>query len=131
MALFNMHRAIQTAVKFPLSFSIFKLYCESPSRVLLRRWETHRRTNFDPDRRTQRMYEIAKDAISRNNCCTLKSITDCVLVLVHSISLSIFLPFSPLSLSHPQLYHITVSLARDNPTDYVMLKYLSGCIRET
>lgn len=49
-----------------------------------------------------------------------------------SLYLSFYLPlFFSLSLSHPHLYRITVSLAQDNPTDYVMLKYLSGCIRET
>lgn len=81
------------------------------------------------------MYEIAKDAISRDNCCTLKRITDCVLVLVHPILLSplplpSFLSLA-LSLSHPCIHGILVSRSQDNPTDYVMLKYLSGCIRET
>lgn len=81
------------------------------------------------------MYEIAKDAISRDNCCTLKRITDCVLVLVHPILLSpIPLPSflsRSLSPSHPCIHGILVSRSQDNPTDYVMLKYLSGCIRET
>lgn len=84
------------------------------------------------------MYEIAKDAISRDNCCTLKRITDCVLVLVHPVLLSpiplpTFLSLTlSLSLSHPRASTgILVSRSQDNPTDYVMLKYLSGCIRET
>lgn len=54
-----------------------------------------------------------------------------------SLSFSLPSPSPPypltlsLSPSHPCIHGILVPRSQDNPTDYVMLKYLSGCIRET
>lgn len=128
-----MHRAIQTAVKFPLSFSIFKLHRESPSRVSR---SPTRMGNASADKFRSRSSYIAyvRDCERRHFAKQLLHAQEHYGLRPRSSSLylSFYLPlFFPLSLSHPHLYHITVSLARDNPTDYVMLKYLSGCIRET